>query len=403
MPSQQKFDRGDIRRLNAVSVLNQLRLKGALSRANIAFELGLTRATVSNIIANLIDASMVSETEYDSGRAGRPGLLLNLNPAFGAMIAVDIDIDSISILLTDFGQEVLYRAQNPIDSEGSSEATLAIAVSMVEKAIQLSESKGLQCLGICVTWAGLVDREEGQLAFGPTTGWQRVALKTTWEKRFEVSVYVENEAHAGAIGVHHFGERPGVRNLIYLSLGGGLAAGVFVDGVLLRGKLGFAGQVGHTSFADNGVVCSCGKQGCWVTEIGAAALFRKLSEAGVDFPTNNASGNGWIDCVLNKVELGDEVVLGVLSEIGASVGAGLARLVQTFNPSMVVVGGRLSELLKYVEPVIREATLNDTLAYMTDPLELIVGTSGDDALRGGIATVFDSVMKNPKIGEMAGN
>ncbi|MEN8725324.1 MAG: ROK family transcriptional regulator, partial [Lentimonas sp.] len=401
MSSQQRYDRGDIRRLNAVSVLNQLRVKGPLSRANIALELGLTRATVSNIITDLIEASMVNETEYDASRAGRPGLLLNLNPACGAMIAVDIDIDSIGLLLTNFGQTVLCREETPFNRDNSSEATLAIAATMVEKAIQLAESEGLKCLGLCVAWAGLVDREEGQLAYGPTTGWQHVPLKSTWEARFKVPVYVENEAHAGAIGAHHFGERPGVRNLIYLSLGVGLAAGVFVDGVLLRGKLGFAGQVGHTAFKDNGITCSCGQQGCWVTEIGAAAVLRKLTEAGVEISNGNTSSDEWVDSVLQKAEAGDTVVLNVLSVVGEQIGVGLARLVQTFNPSTVVVGGRLSDLMKYVEPVIREATLRETLSYMADPLELTVGTSGDDALRGCIATVFDSVMKNPKIGEFA--
>lgn len=401
MSSQQRFDRGDIRRLNAVSVLNQLRIKGPLSRANIALELGLTRATVSNIIADLIAASMVNETEYDTGRAGRPGLLLNLNPACGVMIAVDIDIDSISLLLTDFGQTILSREQIPFDRDSSAEAALAIAVQMVEKAILLGNSKGLSCLGLCVAWAGLVDRKEEQLAYGPTTGWQHIPLKSTWEARFGVPVYVENEAHAGAIGVHHFGDRSGVRDLIYLSLGAGLAAGVFVDGVLLRGQLGFAGQVGHNAFTDNGVACSCGQRGCWVTEIGAAAVLRKLTAAGIKIPEGNTSSDEWIDFVVHKAEAGDTGVLNVLSLIGEQIGVGLARLVQTFNPSTVVVGGRLSNLMKFVEPVIREVTLRETLAYMANPLEVTVGTSGDDALNGGIATVFDSMMKNPKIGELA--
>ena len=87
MLTKQKYDRGDIRRMNAVSVLNQLRVGGAQSRANIAGELGLTRATVSSIVADLIEASLVNETEYVAGRAGRPGLLLNLNPNCGSMIA----------------------------------------------------------------------------------------------------------------------------------------------------------------------------------------------------------------------------------------------------------------------------------------------------------------------------
>jgi predicted NBD/HSP70 family sugar kinase len=401
MSSQQRFDRGDIRRLNAVSVLNQLRKKVPLSRANIAAELGLTRATVSNIVVDLMSASLVNETEYDAGRAGRPGLLLNLNPECGALIALDIDIDRVSLLLTNFGQEALSRDTAELMPGSSPEDTLAAAANLVEEAMQWSESKGLKCFGICVAWAGLVDRERGQLAYGPTSGWQHVPLKAPWEARFGVPVYVENEAHAGAIGAHHFGSRHGVRNIIYLSLGVGLAAGVFVDGVLLRGKQGFAGQVGHTAFVDNGIDCSCGKQGCWVTEIGAAAVHRKLAAAGVNFPRAIGDGVDWMATVLAKAEAGDRAVLDVLNHVGEQIGLGLARLVQTFNPSVVIVGGRMADLIEFAEPSIRQTVLAHTLSCMTEPLEISVGTSGEDPLRGGIATIFDAIMKNPMIGELA--
>jgi len=104
VPVKQRYDRNDIRRLNAVSVLDTLRANGPISRAQIAATVGLTRATVSNIVAELLKASLVSETEYDEGKAGRPGLLLNLNPNSGFMIAVDIDLDRISVVLANVGQ-----------------------------------------------------------------------------------------------------------------------------------------------------------------------------------------------------------------------------------------------------------------------------------------------------------
>lgn len=401
MSNQQRYDRGDIRRLNAVSVLNQLRMNGPLSRANIASALGLTRATVSNIIAELIDATLVNETEFDAGGAGRPGLLLNLNPECGSMIAVDIDIDRVSILLTNFGQIVLAQEEVVLALDSSPEETLAIAAKLVGKVIELSATKNLKVFGVCVAWAGLVDRESGQLAYGPTSGWQHVPLKADWEARFKVPVYVENEAHVGAIGAHHFGARPGVRNLVYLSLGVGLAAGVFVDGVLLRGKQGFAGQVGHVAFAENGIQCSCGKQGCWVTEIGAAAVLSRLATAGVEIPEDVETGVDWVEAVVGKAKAGDANVLKVLNTVGRNVGLGLARLVQTFNPSTVIIGGRTAGLFQFVEPAIREAMLAETMPYMSEPLDLIVGTTGEDSLRGGIATVFDAILKNPEIGALA--
>lgn len=396
MSPKQRYDRSDIRRLNAVSVLNQLRTHGALSRAQIAGRLGLTRATVSNIATDLLEASLISETEYDEGGAGRPGLLLNLNPDCGSMIAVDIDLDRISVVLANVGQEIQWRSDMPLKAGAPADASLAQAAELIGEALQLSESKGLSCFGICVAWAGLVNREDGQLEYGPTFGWEHVPLKADWESRFGVPVYVENEAHAGAQGVHHLGPYAGTRNLIYLSLGVGLAAGVFVDGVLLRGKQGFAGQVGHTHFAENGIACSCGKSGCWVTEIGASALRRKLEAAGVAIPESKTAGVAWLDHVEAHARAGDAVVLSVLQELAQQLGRGSARLVQTFNPSIILIG-RMATLMGLVEPSIREALEAETLSYMAEPLRLVVSDSSEDHLQGCLATVFDSIMKNPAI------
>jgi predicted NBD/HSP70 family sugar kinase len=400
MPIKQRYDRGDIRRMNAVSVLNQLRLKGLLSRANIAGELGLTRATVSSIVADLLEVSLVREVEYLEGRAGRPGLLLGLNPNYGCMIALEVDLDRISLVLANLGRETLWRVDVPVAVDAASQAVLAQAAELVEQALERGRAAGLKCFGVCVALAGLVNSERGVLAYGPTSGWEAVPLRADWEARLSVPVTVENEAHAGAIGVHHFGERAGVRNLIYLSVGVGLAAGVFMDGALVRGKQGFAGQVGHTRFTPDGIDCSCGKRGCWVTEIGASAVVRKLADAGVEISKSSGDGIDWVELVAAKAQAGDPCVLAVLDGVGRQVGRGLARLVQTFNPSQVVVGGRLGGLMRLVEPAIREAMLAETLPYMASSLQLAVHGSGEDQLQGCLATVFDGLMKNPAIGEM---
>jgi predicted NBD/HSP70 family sugar kinase len=398
MSNQQKYDRGDIRRLNAVSVLNQLRVNGALSRANIASALGLTRATVSNIVAALIEPGLVSETEFTVGGAGRPGLLLKLNPQAGCMVAVEIDLDRISIVMANFGLQELWSQGVSVRGDAGPDEVLALAADLVVSAIQRAASQGLKCFGVCVAWAGLVRRDAGELAYGPTSGWRDVALKTEWEARFELPVSVENEAHAGALGVHHFGAMAERRNLIYLSLGEGLAAGVFVDGVLLRGKQGFAGQVGHTAFVEGGEVCSCGQHGCWVTEVGAAAVRRKLAAAGVALSESGESAVDWLDSVKALAAAEDPRVLQVLEEVGAQLGAGLAQLVQTFNPSLVVLGGRLGGLMQPVQVVIEASLRSAVLPSMAEELKLQINDGEADCLRGGLATVFNAVMTNPPLG-----
>lgn len=400
MPSKQRYDRGDIRRLNAVSVLNVLHTKGSCSRANIAAELGLTRATVSNIVAELIASGLVLETNYITGTTGRPGLLVALNSNAGGLVAVDLDIDRITVVVSNFSQEVIWRRSHFVVSGASPESTLDVALDLSDQAVEECKNLGLNCLGICVGLAGMVLRDVGELAYGPMSGWQDVHIKEDWEKRFSVPVYVENEAQLGALGAHHFGPFAGARNLVYLSLGVGLAAGVFVDGSLLRGVRGFAGQVGHTRFKDDGVECQCGKKGCWVTEIGASAALRKFAEAGVEVPSYLEQGVDWVDWAWSRAEAKDEVILQVIQEIGRDVGIGAASLVQAFNPSVLLIGGRYGKLLKFAESVIEENVAAETLNLMADHLKVSVSTSGEDSVIGCMATLFDATMKNPRLGHL---
>lgn len=397
MYAKQKYDRGDIREMNTINVLEALRTNGPLSRARIASRLGLTRATVSNIVSPLLESALIYETEFDDKGSGRPGMLLNLNPELGCMIAVEIDLDSVSLVLAKVGLEVIWKHREPVRVVDTLEGILSRAENMVRQALVRARRLKLRCFGICVAWAGLVNREDGRLEYGPTSGWRSVPLRANWERRFGVPIYVENEAHAGAIAAYHFGPRAGARNFIYLSVGVGLAAGIFVDGILLRGKRGFAGQVGHTFFEANGETCACGKQGCWVTEVGAKAVMRKLIDAGVQMPSSAGAGKDWIEWIAAKAASGDGRVLEVLSQVGRQLGYGAARIVEAFNPSTVIVGGRLARIMLPVEAEVRSTILAQTLPCMREELELFIGNESVDPLMGGLATVFDAIIKNPSL------
>jgi predicted NBD/HSP70 family sugar kinase len=148
---------------------------------------------------------------------------------------------------------------------------------------------------------------------------------------------------------------------------------------------------------DNQVTCGCGKQGCWVTEIGASAVYRKLVAAGVDLPDGMESGVDWLEAACEKARHRDPVVLQVLDAVAQQVGQGLAKLVLTFNPSLLIVGGRMGELMKFAETGIREGLMKDVLPYMKEHLELVVSDTKDEQLKGCLATVFDFLMKNPDL------
>lgn len=393
--SQQRFDRSDIRQFNTISVLNQVRRNGALSRAQIASELGLTRATVSKIALDLLDASFLAETHLTEGGAGRPGMLLNLNADYGCMVAVEIDLDRVSIAVADFSRTIFWRTERPLEVGVSAAESLECIAGLIDAALAAGSARQLGCLGIGVAWAGLVAHEAGRLVYGPSSGWKNIGLKGLWEDRFGVPVYVENEANAAAIACQHFDDRPEEADLIYLSLGSGLAAGLISEGRLLRGRTGFAGQVGHVPFSSNGITCSCGRKGCWVTEIGSAAVLRKLSERGLA-PSNEAScEKDPLEHVLERALSGEPAVRQVLIEVGQRLATGAVQLVHAFNPSTLVVGGRLGQLIKLVEAEIQASLSGLALSGMLDNFNFRISDTGEDPLLGCLAIVHDAILNNP--------
>lgn len=392
--SQQRFDRSDIRQLNTVSVLEQLRTKGPLSRAQIASELGLTRATVSKIASDLLETAFLEETHLTEGGAGRPGMLLDLNAGFGCIVAVEIDLDRVTLAVADFNRTILWREEKPLDRATGADESLEFIASVIDEAMAAGAVRGLGCLGIGVAWAGLVAHETGRLVYGPSSGWRDIPLKARWEDRFGVPVHVENEANSAAIGCQHAEAADSDTDLIYLSVGVGLAAGIISGGRLLRGRNGYAGQVGHVPFADNGITCSCGRAGCWVTEIGSGALLRKLAAKGVDVHGDAAADP--LERVYEKAREGGAGVQKALSDIARQVAQGAAQLVQTFNPSTLIVGGHLGKIFRLVEPEIATFLEELTLKRTMENLQFRVSDSGEDPLLGCLSTIHGAIMRSPR-------
>jgi predicted NBD/HSP70 family sugar kinase len=393
--SNNRYDRNDIRLMNAASVLKLIRQDGAISRANIASRLGLTRATISNIVSDLIEINLVREfRQQKSNYVGRPGILLDINSEAGALVAIALDVDQIKIVVSDFNLNKLWSLHEFIDVSLDSVVLFQKISDFVEQAVTYAADRKLRLYGLCVAWSGLVDRNQRILVYGPSSGLKDIHIGAQWETRFKLPVFLENEAHVGAIAAHYRNQNSSVRNMIYLSVGVGLAAGIYVDDSLLRGAHGFAGQVGHTPFRDNGLQCVCGKTGCWVTEVGAHAIRRKLDSTGLGYVLKS---HDWVQRTLQLAEEGDSTVLRILDDVAHKIGEGLAQLVQSFNPSIVIVGGSAGILFRFSKNALLEGVQARVMSSFGESLKLVIMDSPDDRLYGCSVVVRESVLKRPPI------
>lgn len=403
MSTKPTADQGFIRKLNTAVLLDVLRRFAPLSRADLAARTGLNRSTVSIIVNNLIEEGFVQETDFQNSKIGRPGMLLELNPKGGFAVGVEIGVDFISVILTDFIANVLWEQHITSDPEEDQIRILDRASEMTQKAIDAGIQQGLRPLGIGIGVPGLVDIHQGKLILAPNLHWTNVPLRLMWSQRFDMPIFIENEANAAALGEYCFGAARGVDSFIYLSAGIGLGGGIIINGKLFRGSSGYAGEVGHMTVDPEGELCSCGRRGCWETQVGPRAVLHRVSktlETGVSSAICDMIQDDLeritFESVVKAAKQDDPVALHALQEVGENLGKGVANLVNIFNPELIVLGGALNLASTILMPIVERVVSENALPPACEDLRVVASAHGIDAcVMGAAALVLEDILREP--------
>ncbi len=399
MPQFRGYRTGDqtlVRELNRAILLSHLRRSAPQSRASLAALTGLNKATVSSLINELLEHKLVCELGLADSSGGRRATLLDLNPHAGCLIGVEMSVDYVNAVLTDFRAEVQWRERAVLGGAADQATTVARTIAMIETARRAAEERGAQVLGVGLGVPGLVDVASGRLVFGPNLGWYDVPIRDLLRERFSFPVFVDNDANASALGEWYFGSAQQVDNFVYLTANMGLGAGVMLGGQVHRGATGYAGEVGHTVIDPDGPPCGCGSRGCWETLAGQRALVRRVATGWHDSGEAAAGGEINMECILQAAGAGDPVVLAALEETARYLGLGIANLLNTFNPSEVVLGGVLSTAADYLLPGIERAIAAHALRWPRQSARLCVSAFRFDACAmGGVALVLQHLVSHP--------
>jgi predicted NBD/HSP70 family sugar kinase len=394
--NEKRADQVTIRRLNMSAILKLLRQRNTMARADLAKELGLTRNTASNIVSELIDSGLVVETEFRRIGAGRPGLLLELAPKGGFAVGVEIDIDRIYIIILNFKAEVLWSRNIDINADETKDAIIQRTEELVQEGIDWGTKRNLRPLGIGLGIAGLVESDSQTLCFAPTLGWRNIPFGKLWRAKFNLPIYVSNEANTSALAFRVTGDHFQTRNIAYLSIGKGMAAGFILDGHLFRGSDGFAGQAGHIKLVPKGgKPCSCGDSGCWVTEVSLTALFEKMRLAGFEKEINKPMDEEGIYALASLFESPVDELAIIRDEISEMLGIGIANLVNLYNLDQVVLGGAIRPLLPHFIDSIRSYFKKRVLSVPGSKVKIIVSNRDDDSVFGAAYQVLDAILDNP--------
>jgi glucokinase-like ROK family protein len=401
MQNNQTADQDSVRKVNTSLVLNALRLHAPISRADLANLTKLNRSTISNIVNELIDDGLVLELNTMESKIGRPGIALSLRPEGGAVIGVEIGVGFISVILTDFVANILWRECNEFPPKSPQIDVISKTEGLIDQAIAFANTKKLNLLGIGLGVPGLVDVQKGELLFAPNLGWRNVPLRLMFSQRFHLPIYIENEANLGALGEYYFGVGRDVENIIYLSSGVGLGGGLIINGQLYKGGRGFAGEIGHIQRDAQGELCGCGRRGCWETQVGPRAVLQRVkrsieSDSKSTF-TKKADGdleNLTFNQVVDHALQGDKLCRSAMEKVGENLGTGIADLANIFNPEMVIIGGAFSYGREIIIPVLEKIIATETLPAVRKNLRVIVSEQGADAcVLGAIAVVLDDILR----------
>jgi len=394
-------DQEKVRKVNRSLILNTLRLHAPTSRAQVANITGLTRGTVSNIVNLLIEDGLVFEDKLEDSKIGRPSILLGLKPDGGAVIGVEIGVDFISVLLTNFVAETMWEIRVKTLVSQSQTEIINQAEQYIDQALSIAIEQGLRPLGIGVGLPGLVNTKQGNLIIAPNLHWKNVPLRLIWNQRFHLPIYIENEANLAALGEYYFGVARGVDNFICLTSGIGLGGGIMIDGRLFRGGHGYGGEIGHIQRDPHGEECGCGRIGCWETQVGPRAVLQRVKkefqihhdQSLLDACSGNLD-NLTFEIVVQFALNGDLICRKAIEDVAANLGVGIADLVNIFNPNLIVIGGAFISAKDIMQSIIEKTILSNALQPSTDNLRIKFSERSTKAcVLGAVAVVLDDILR----------
>ncbi|WP_214107529.1 ROK family transcriptional regulator [Acrocarpospora catenulata] len=387
-PSQE-----EIRRHNLGTLLRHVHLGGPTSRAELTNRMGLNRSTIMALTADLTAAGLVrEELPRDTGRAGRPSLVVRPESARVYVLAFDVGVDRVVAARIGLGGVILDRRETVRPRGRFDMAEVVGILAGFAAQMQRKVHSDTVCVGAAAAVCGAVRKSDGVVRFGPNIGLRDAPFgeALSAELALGLPVAVGNDANLGALAEHTRGLGVGCRDLIYLHGDVGIGGGIIVNNQLLGGAAGYGGEVGHTVVNPGGQPCGCGARGCLEAEVGERALLEHAGRFAAE------RGRDGIRLVVEAADKGDIIAQDALHRVGDWLGYGVANLVNIFNPEVVIFGGTLREIYLGSAAQVRSRLNTCALSASREALRLRTSALGDDATIVGAAELaFTQVLADP--------
>ena len=379
----------DLRRSNRAVILGELLFRGTSSRQALAAKTRLSAATVGVVISELLDEGLVHEVGSEESNGGRPRTILRV--AAERAISVGVDLGERGLRVEAFDLAWRRRSEVLVDLNAGTVAPDALVDHIASAVRAVVAQAGLPdawLLGVGVSVPGVVERTDSAEVYASGFGWSGLPLGALLAPAIPGLVVVDNGAKAMGQAELWFGAAKGATDAVVALLGIGVGAAIITDGKLYRGTRSSAGEWGHTPIVVDGDACRCGSRGCLEAYVGESAILRRWEAAA---PTA-AIGAGRTDTdrleALFRGSPDDPDAAAVTADFARNLGAGLATLINLFNPERIVLAGSVGlRVTPAVLAEVRAAAERYALRQPFESVEIVQGSLGDDAVALGAATL----------------
>jgi predicted NBD/HSP70 family sugar kinase len=380
----------DIRNESRFALLRGLYSLRTATRQELAAATGLSFATISNIVGELIEVGVLVEAGREDSGGGRPVTRLKISPERGALAGVDIAETYIHVDIYDLALGVIGKAESELAIEENEPAALVRHVAgVIEQAASDAGITRDRLLRAGVSLPGQVDPQRGVSVFAPNWDWHEVRIQSLLSEAIGLPVDVDNPLRAIAIAELWFGAGRLVNNVATVNLGTGVGAGLAIDGELVRGASNTAGEWGHTTLVFDGRLCRCGRKGCVEAYLGVPGLQQTMAEinASHDLLTGDRQRE-FVSDVATGLSDGDADCLELIEVTGRYFAAALGNLINFINPDHVsVLGWTAGSIGKELLDVTQKYLPQEMLPSAGRAVEVGLSTVAGNSVTLGMATL----------------
>jgi predicted NBD/HSP70 family sugar kinase len=383
MRERRRWTVHDLRRDNRSVLLSSLFFEQPCSRPELSAATGLSPASVSNVVRDLIDDGIVVEAGSVDSDGGRPRTLLQLNPDHGYVIGVDVGETRVRVELFDLTLTERAKADYPLDPRQHEVGLIVEAIlTGLEVVLASSGVSPAAVLGIGVGVPGIVENGPDGVVHGQTYGWESVPLGRLLRAGTSLPLHIDNDARTMGQAELWFGAGRGAQSAVVCLVGSGVGASISANGAALRGRTSSASEWGHTTVMVGGRRCRCGSLGCLEAYVGAEAI---LEQYGRPLPGGDqeAALAAMIELAPTSARAAE-----ILDATALYLGTSIANLINLFNPERIILGGWAGLLLgRHMLPAIRAAARERSLRHLFAETSIELGRLGPDAVALGAATL----------------